>query len=181
MSERSRNILIRVAAILVVIALSYIIFLNRRIMVELAGYGYFGIFLISALTNATLFLPTPGLALVFTLGGSLNFWLVGLYAGLGSAIGELSGYLAGYSGQPVVGRMDLYNKIKPSLEKYGPVIIFFLSALPNPFLDAAGIAAGVMKIPIQNFLFWTFLGKLLKMTVVAYFGYKSIFWIETYL
>lgn len=181
MSERSRNILLRVGMVVFVVALSYLIFLNRHVMVELAGYGYFGIFMISALTNATLFLPTPGLALVFTLGGSLNFWLVGLYAGIGSALGELTGYLAGYSGQPVIGRMDLYEKIKPYIEKFGPVIIFFLSVLPNPFLDAAGIAAGVMKIPVQKFLFWTFVGKLIKMTVVAYFGYHSIRWIEQYL
>lgn len=181
MNERSRNILLRVTAVGVVVALSYIIFLNRQIMNQLAGYGYFGIFLFSALTNATLFLPTPGLALVFTLGGSLNFWLVGLFAGIGSAIGELSGYIAGFSGQPVIGRMDLYEKIKPYIEKYDAIIIFVLSALPNPFLDAAGIAAGVMKIPVQKFLFWTFLGKLLKMTVVAYFGYHSIRWLEQYL
>lgn len=181
MSDKTRNILLRIGAIGAVIGLSYLIFIFRGYIPALSGYGYFGIFLISVLTNATLFFPAPGLAFVFTLGGSLNFWLVGLFAGIGSAIGELSGYIAGYSGQPAIGRMDLYDRIKPYLEKYGPAIIFFLAAVPNPFLDAAGIAAGVMKIPVRQFLFWTFLGKLIKMTVVAYFGYHSIKWIENYL
>jgi len=181
MNNKILNTLLRVAIVLGVLWISYLIFVYRDIMLDLAGYGYLGIFLISVLTNATLFLPTPGLALVFTLGGALNFWLVGLSAGLGSTIGELSGYLAGYSGQPVIGKTDLYHKIKPYLEKYGPVIIFFLAALPNPFLDAAGIAAGIMKIPVREFLLWTFLGKLIKMVVVAYLGYRSFDWITPYL
>lgn len=181
MSDKTRNILLRIGAIVAVLGLSYLIFVFRSYIPKLAGYGYSGIFLISVLANATLFFPAPGLAFVFTLGGTLNFWLVGLFAGLGSAIGELTGYIAGFSGQPVVGKTDIYDKVKPYLEKYGPVIIFFLAAIPNPFLDAAGIAAGVMKIPVRQFLFWTFLGKFIKMTVVAYFGYHSIKWIENYL
>ena len=181
MKNKFLNTLLRVLVVLGVLWVSYLIFAYRGIMLELAGYGYLGIFLISILTNATLFLPTPGLALVFTLGGALNFWLVGLSAGLGSTIGELSGYLAGFSGQPVIGQTDFYHKIKPYLEKYGPVIIFFLAALPNPFLDAAGIAAGIMKIPVREFLLWTFLGKLIKMVVVAYLGDRSFDWITPYL
>lgn len=181
MKKKLLNIFIRSAIIISVLGLSYLIFAYREKMLELAGYGYLGIFLISILTNATLFLPTPGLALVFTLGGALNFWLVGLSAGLGSTIGELSGYLAGFSGQPVVGSTELYHKVKPYLEKYGPIIIFFLAALPNPFLDAAGIAAGIMKIPIKEFFLWTFLGKLVKMVVVAYLGDRSFIWITPYL
>jgi dihydrofolate reductase len=44
---------------------------------------------------------------------------LGLAAGLGGTIGELSGYLAGFSGQAIVERMDVYYRVKPWVDKYG--------------------------------------------------------------
>ncbi len=80
---------------------------------------------------------------------------VGLAAGLGGTIGELSGYLAGFSGQAVVERMDIYNRVKPWVDKYGGWAILVLSAIPNPFFDIAGMAAGIAKMPLQTFLLFS--------------------------
>jgi membrane protein DedA with SNARE-associated domain len=49
-----------------------------------------------------------------------------------------------------------------------------LSAIPNPFFDIAGIAAGIAKMPIQTFLLFTWIGQLIKMTLFALAGHYSI-------
>jgi membrane protein YqaA with SNARE-associated domain len=102
MNSERRLAILRVLALLVVIAISVSVFLLRDKAQELAKYGYIGIFLLSILANATIILPAPGFAIVFAMGSVFNPFAVALAAGAGAAIGELTGYLAGFSGQAVV-------------------------------------------------------------------------------
>ncbi len=102
-----RVTLARIAALLVVILISVYIFSIRDQAARLAIYGYPGIFLISFLAYATVILPAPGIAIIFTMGTIFNPLAVGLAAGAGAALGELVGYLAGFSGQAVVERADV--------------------------------------------------------------------------
>jgi len=177
MEKGRRVILLRVLSLLAVIGISVWIFSIRDKASELAAFGYPGIFIISLLANATVLLPAPGVAVVFAMGGVFNPFWVGVVAGIGSGIGELSGYMAGFSGQAVIERGDIYEKIQPWIEKYGPATIFVLGFIPNPFFDLAGIAAGILKMPIRTFLFWCILGKIIKMLIFAWAGAYSIDWI----
>jgi membrane protein DedA with SNARE-associated domain len=172
-------VLLRVLAILVVIGITVYIFSIRDHVEKFAAYGYPGIFLIMLMANATVFLPAPGVAVVFSMGGMgiFNPLLIALAAGSGGAIGELSGYLAGFSGQAVVERMDVYEKINPWIEKYGAWTILILSAIPNPFFDIAGIAAGMAKMPLWKFMLFCWIGQIIKMAIFAYAGAYSIDWV----
>ena len=69
--------------------------------------------------NATIILPVPGLIFVFALGHTLNPLVVGLVAGPGAALGELTGYLAGYGSSAVIDNLKLYHRIQGWMEKYG--------------------------------------------------------------
>ena len=172
-SKFPTNIL-RILALLAVVAITVYIYSIRERVEEFAAFGYPGIFLIALLANATILLPAPGLAIIYAMGAIFNPLGVGLAAGTGGAIGELSGYLAGFSGQAVVERMDVYDRVKPWLDKYGGWAILVLSAIPNPFFDVAGIAAGMAKMPVQTFLFFIWIGQLIKMTIFAVAGKYSI-------
>ncbi len=165
---------LRVLALLGVIGLTVFIYMIRDRVEDFAAFGYPGIFIIALLANATILLPAPGVAIIYAMGAIFNPLGVGLAAGTGGAIGELSGYLAGFSGQAVVERTDVYNRIKPWVKKYGGWAILVLSAIPNPFFDVAGIAAGMAKMPIQTFLVFTWVGQLIKMTLFALAGKYSI-------
>jgi membrane protein DedA with SNARE-associated domain len=169
--------LLRALALLAVVGLSAAVFSIRDRVEEFAAFGYPGIFVIALLANATVLLPAPGVAVVFAMGGIFNPFFVGLAAGTGGALGELSGYLAGYSGQAVVERTDIYARIEPWVRKYGGWAILILSALPNPFFDIAGVAAGISKMPMARFLFFCWIGQIIKMTLFALAGAYSITWI----
>ena len=159
-----------------VIAITLYVYSIRNQTEQLQRYGYSGLFLLSLLANATIILPAPGIALTFGAGTlkELSPLWVGVVAGAGATLGELSGYMAGFSGQAVIERTDVYDRIKPWVKKYGGWAIMVLSAIPNPFFDVAGIAAGMAKMPIQTFLIFTWSGQLIKMTIFALAGKYSI-------
>ncbi len=171
-----RTIAIRALALVVVIGLSAYLFSVRDQAQELAKYGYPGIFLLALLANATVLFPAPGLAVVFTMGSIFHPLGVALAAASGGALGELTGYLAGWSGQAVIERMDIYQKVSPYVQKYGLLAIFVLALIPNPTFDVVGIAAGALKIPLWKFLVTAWLALLIKMTAFAYAGSFSINW-----
>jgi len=164
----------RILAFVAVIGISLFVFSIRDRAEEFAVYGYPGIFIISFLANATVLLPAPGIAVVFAMGAIFNPFAVGLAAGAGGALGEMSGYLAGFSGQAVIERVDIYDRLVLWMKRNGNLTIFILAALPNPFFDLTGIAAGALKMPVFRFLFWCFLGVTLKMTIFALLGSASL-------
>ena len=169
--------ILRVVALLAVVAISVYIFSIRDRADQFVAYGYPGVFLISILANATVLLPAPGVAIVFAMGGVFNPFIVGIVAGAGAAIGEMSGYIAGFGSQVVVERMKLYNRIKDWTQRYGVWTILILAAIPNPFFDLAGMAAGALKMPIRKFVLVCLIGKIIKMWIFAYAGAYSINWL----
>jgi membrane protein YqaA with SNARE-associated domain len=171
MTQERRLLLLRVLALLFVIAISIFIYSIRDRAEEWVVYGYPGIFVISFLAYATVFLPAPGVAFIFGMSGIMQTpLLVGLVAGAGAALGEISGYLAGFSGQAVVERKDLYQRMTRWMQKNGPITVLILSAIPNPFFDIAGVAAGMLKMPVRTFFFWVWIGVTIKMLFFAYAG-----------
>ncbi len=169
---------LRVLALLAVIGITLYVYDIRDHIKDFEAYGYPGIFLIALLANATVFVPAPGVAVVFAMGSIFNPFLVGLAAGSGGALGELSGYLAGFSGQAVVEQTHVYARIHPWVEKYGGWAILVFAAIPNPFFDVAGLAAGVTKMPLWRFLLFCWLGQVIKMTMFAFAGAYSITWLS---
>lgn len=148
----------------------YILFLPEEQAEKIASFGYLGIFLISVLANATVIIPAPGLLIVFGMGAKFDPLLVGLVAGAGATIGELSGYLAGYSGQAIIENQKRYQQVVNWMQKNGPLTISVLAFIPNPLFDLAGMISGIFRMPVWKFLFFALIGKTLKMIIVAYAG-----------
>jgi len=174
LSKERRLTLARIMALFVVIALSVFVFSIRDQAEELAVYGYPGIFVLSFLAYATVLLPAPGVAVVFTMGSIFNPLGVALAAGTGAALGELTGYLAGFSGQAVVERVDTYERLTRWMKKNGSLTVFFLAAIPNPFFDLAGVAAGSLKMHVVRFFIFCWMGEVVKMAIFAFAGASTL-------
>jgi len=162
-----------------VLGISVTIYALRDRFADYGALGYPGIFLVSLLGNATIILPAPSLALVFAMGSALPPILVGLSAGVGEALGELTGYAAGFGGRSVIENLDLYERLAAWMQRAGGITIFVLSVFPNPFFDLAGIAAGTLRYPLWRFLLACWLGKTIKTVLVAWAGAQSITLIES--
>lgn len=170
----------RAAALLLVLLISGVVFLYRERLADFASYGYLGIFIVSVVGNATVLLPLPSLVATFVTGGVFNPIVVGLVSGAGMAIGELSGYLAGYGGRAIIDAesQGRYVRLEHWMRRYGGLTIFILSVVPNPIFDLAGIAAGALHYPLWRFLLFCFLGKTVKGVALALAGARSVEWLD---
>jgi len=160
--------LIPLLTLLLVIAITVGIFLLRERVDELGSYGYWGAFLISMTFNAAIILAAPVLPILCAMGialypttGPVGPIIVGLAGGAGAGIGEMTGYMLGYSGRGIVERSQMYKRMEGWVRKWGVLAIFILSLVPF-FFDLVGIAAGVLRIPIWKFWLACWLGRTLN-------------------
>lgn len=141
--------------------------------------GYAGVFLMAVIGSASPFWPLPGSwAAPLAAGLGLNPLLVGLAAGLGEPIGELSGYTAGYGGQVAIQKWKRYAQLEAWMRRRGGLTIFLVSAIPNFFIKLVTIAAGALRYPTWKFFIYCWAGKTIKSVSAAYIGYAVSDWIQ---
>jgi membrane protein YqaA with SNARE-associated domain len=140
-------------------------------------YGYLGIFLISLIGAMSIFVPIPYTIVIFILGGLPSFdpLLIAVAAGIGSAIGEFSGYLLGVGGRKVISdkykkKMDFITKL---FKKYGSITIFIFALTPLPD-DLLFIPLGVMRYSLLRAFIPAILGKFFSNLIIAYSGRLSL-------
>ena len=187
-----RNIIPLLTLLLVIAITAGVFFIYQNFpnkFDELKNYGYLGAFLISLIGNATVILPGAVLPILSAAGiviypvtGLVGPISIGLAGGAGAAIGEITGYMVGYSGRGIAGRVKAYGRVEGWLKRWGVVTIFILSLVPF-FFDVVGIAAGILRFPLWKFIVFCWLGRTLlyvgfvllaavlgKEMVLPYFG-----------
>ncbi len=159
------------------IGIAIVIYATRDLVQKYAEYGYLGVLLISILGNATLIFPAPSFTVV-AFGAVLNPYLVGILAGCGAAVGEMTGYTLGLGMSPnldegttVAGfgekQMQWLRWLRPKFQRWGAIVIFVLAAIPNPIFDMGGILAGIARMPWWKFLLAAALGKTARFTLLS--------------
>ena len=143
-------------------------------------YGYLGIFIISFIGSVSVVFPVPYTIIIYLMGAVLNPVFVAVSSGLGSALGEFSGYALGYYGRAVISdekrrKMEYMVKL---FDRYGPAAIFFFALTPLPD-DLLFIPLGVMHYPFWKVFIPALLGKIFMSFILAYAGQQSIELIET--
>jgi membrane protein DedA with SNARE-associated domain len=89
---------------------------------------------------------------------------------LGGALGEMTAYIAGYTGRGLWQDNPNYIKAVGWLKRWGMLIVFIFAVTPMP-LDIMGIAAGNLRLPAWKFFLPCWPGKTIKYIVLAYVGY----------
>jgi membrane protein YqaA with SNARE-associated domain len=155
-------------------AFTFVFFYFDVSIAELNEYGYVGLFAVSLISAASIVLPMPGAAAIAGAGALLDPVLgfpvpvlVALVAGPAEALGELTGYAAGYGGSPLFRDRSFYPRVRGWMERRGIVTMFLLSLVPNPFVDVAGVAAGAVRMPVSLFFAGVLPGKILKNVYLA--------------
>ncbi len=143
-------------------------------LAQLNTYGYFGLFVIALISAASIVLPMPGAAAIASAGAFLDPLigiptpiLVGLVAGPAEAIGELTGYAAGYGGSVLFRERPFYPRVKAWMQRRGILTMFLLSTVPNPLVDVAGVAAGAVRMKLRHFFVGVLFGKIVKNIYLA--------------
>ena len=139
------------------------------------NYGYLGIFLMSFIGAVSIFLPIPYTVIIFALGSTFEPIWIAVAAGLGSALGEFSGYLLGVGGRKFIGgkykkKMEFLVKL---FNRFGPLAIFLFALTPLPD-DLLFIPLGVMRYNIIRAFVPALIGKFCMNLTIAYAGRFSI-------
>lgn len=139
----------------------------------LERYSYAGAFIICLLGNSTIIFPVPALAFAFALGGVVKYpLLLGLAVGLGSAIGELSAYIAGRAGRNafLLNPPPRFHYLEDWMRRRGGLLILVFSALPAVPFDILGLGAGALGYPMWRFFLLCLIGKMIKGMIVVLAG-----------
>lgn len=152
-------------------------------------YGLLGLFIGSIIANATIVLPIPFDILILLIGANPIFigiagsnivipLIVGIIAGIGSAIGEMTAYILGLMGVKSAEKLKQrefanIERARKKIRDWGMLFIFLGAFTPFPF-DIVGIAAGLLKYNLYKFFAATLAGKLLRCVLIAYAGFFGI-------
>ncbi len=144
---------------------------------SLRSYGYLAyilVFVVSLLSSATIFIPTPGIAFTLAAAAIWDPALVALAAGSGDALGEMTAYWAGYVGERIIvdEHMPAYQKAVAWMNRYGTWAIFGVALVPIVLFDLVGLAAGALKIRWWKFLLAAWCGKVPRAFLVCYIGHQ---------
>lgn len=140
------------------------------------NYGYAGVFLVTLLANASVFVPVPYPGVVAKLAINLDVFGVAILGAAGSVLGETTAFFVGRAGRGVVDQTAFYRWLRAQLRTplRAFVVLFCLSAPPNPFFDVAGLTAGSLGVPLPIFVAATFSGRIVRMLVLALLGHTYL-------
>jgi len=168
--EITKQRLISIFILISVIAITAVLLYFRQDIQKFGTLGYPGVFLIALLSNATVLIPLPGLMFTTAMGAVFDPFWVAVAAGLGAGLGEISGYMVGFSGRELVQKTRWHFTVERWITKYGVWVILGLAIIPNPAFDLVGVSAGALKMPIWKFLIVACCGNIIKMMLFAYGG-----------
>ena len=167
-TSRPIQILLLILAIGISLAIMWFTNQYQQELRNLGNAGYVGLFLISLIGNATLIIPAPVFVVACAAGLVYGPIGVGIVAGVGSAIGELTGYMAGAGGKALIPNGRVYEQLQHFMQRHGMLTIFLLAAIPNPIFDVGGIIAGVLQMKAWKFLVAAALGKAIRLGMTAW-------------
>jgi membrane protein YqaA with SNARE-associated domain len=179
--SRLKRVIIPLLTIVFVIVISVALFLFRDEVKALNDYAYFGVFIVSMLSSATVILPMPGVLVFVPLLMVLNPVLVGLVGAAGSIIGECTAWAAGRSGSDLAKRGKTYVRVERWMKKRGTLVVFLFAAVPILPMDVGGIVAGALRYPLWKFVVVGLAGKIIKYVSLMLLAARGLQWLEPWI
>jgi membrane protein DedA with SNARE-associated domain len=156
--------------------------LSSFIIAVVSAMGYTGIFLLMALENVFMILPSEVIlayAGYLVLTGEFDLWLVTTIAALGCNIGSsFVYYISAKGARPILMRYGKYvlvsrrdiQRADEWFERYGQWAVFFCRMVPM-LRSLIAIPAGVARMNFWKFNLYTFLGSWPFSFALTYAGY----------
>lgn len=148
---------------------------------DIGVWGYLAAFVINAISSATVVIPGPGFAAILVMAKDLNWLALGIAAGIGGTLGEMTAYYIGTQGTEALDGHKSYVFFQKCMRNFGGPIIFGSALIPLVPIDVAGLIAGAVRYPVPKFLIYLGIGKVIMTATIMYLAAKAFEWAEPYL
>ena len=151
-------------------------YLMAHFNISVEGFAitaYLVVFVVTLLSNAGIFVPVY--IHISIMIAAAQYWdpvLIALAASVAGALGEITGYYAGYWGKRIahLENIPAYDRLVGWMKRHGPWGIFLISLQPILPFDVAGLLAGASKLPLWKFLLPCWAGRFPKYLLACYVG-----------
>jgi len=166
--------------------------ITQWIMELMRAHGQFSVFI--GVMIEQIIVPIPSPLIIMGAGAILIpaelsipnaflqiLWIIVLPGSIASTLGSYIGYLISlYGGKALVDRLqrfldvdwqEIENLEKRFKGKKEALSIFFSRAIPVFPISLVSIFAGLLRIPIRPFTFYTFLGSIFRCFFLGFFGW----------
>lgn len=171
-----RNKLYVASIFILSILLSAVFFEYKDFFRHASSLGLFGLFIVNFISSATFFVSAPAFLTVIAGGNLYQPILVAIVAAVGACLGDTLGFLLGHLGRRLTKKkLDTHKTVRfleRHFHRHGALIIFLLAIIPNPFFDAVGILAGIVRYSFSKFFVIMLVGRFLRYWLLAQFGSK---------
>jgi membrane protein YqaA with SNARE-associated domain len=160
-----------IVSVVLVAAISGFLLLRLFIQRENVGeIGLLGVMIASMLSHLTVVARDMFLPLFLPLASVYNPIILGIFAGVGGAFGEVTTYFLGWGVSESVGRISsVEDKISKWINKYGLWAVLLVALTPLPDTPIV-ILAGSRKLPFRKLLVVEIFGKSILYSVGAVLG-----------
>ncbi len=152
--------------------------LQTAILSLISQWGDLGVLIAMFLESSII--PIPSEAVLVTAGAlgipALN---IAIFGAIGSTLGSIIGYYIGKKGgRPVVDKYGKFFfittakviKVERKVDEYGPPIILIARLIPLIPFKVFSITAGILKLDLKQFLFFTLIGTFFRAYFLAVVG-----------
>lgn len=156
--------------------------IERALESDLVGlinkFGDLGVFVAMFLESSVV--PIPSEVIIIGAGAiGISLASIMIFGSIGATLGASVGYALGrYAAMPVILKFGKFILLKPHhiykaeafAKKYGAWGVFIGRMLPVVPFKVFSIASGITKVPFVPFIFFTLLGVLPRILLLALFG-----------
>jgi membrane protein YqaA with SNARE-associated domain len=136
---------------------------------SLKQFGLFGIFIASLLSHLTVFARDMFVPLFIPLASVYNPVILGIFAGTGGALGEVTTYFLGWGVAESIEMNNLEDRIARWIHKYGLWAVLLVAMTPLPDTPIV-LLAGTRKLSFRRLLLVEILGKTALYSLGASIG-----------
>jgi uncharacterized membrane protein YdjX (TVP38/TMEM64 family) len=192
--KKFRNNWVWLTLIGVTIAVCVLLIRYWRYLAAFQILIYLGLFFTAIVAGSPIPIPTPCFALTFTLGSRFDPFLIGFIAATGAAIGAMLVYFTARTGKhfmPNINFTDPANKIYSGaigrflrriklprfmevMNRRGPIGVFLLSMVPNPFLMPLLVTMGINKVAAWKIAVTAWAGNIVMFVAIAAVGHYGL-------
>lgn len=182
MKKGTKNILIFLIILFLVVIIFFEIYLNvdyfnSLITVYIQRFGYFGILVFSFLADLLEQPIGPEVPASFGLVFGLNFWLIIIFAAVGSWIASSVNFYFGkkYFHYRLKDIKNVRRKHYRLFKKYGGIALALAAISPIPWVAFCWLAGG-FRLKLRQFIFWGLIPRLMRIGfVVGVVWYARLF------